>query len=295
VLIKDFGRVNFTYTLLSKRKLQWFVDNGLVPGWDDPRFPTVQGVVRRGLTMEALRQFIFDQGDSVKPVNLDILRLWAYNKKVIDRNIPRYTAVSKENVVTLHLDGPASPETIEVPRHKQNEALGKKKIVKSNKVFIEQEDAKLLKDGNEITLMDWGNVIISSIETDANGIVKNIHGKLNPTGDVKKTEFKLTWLQADPSSLAEIKLVEFDTLITEKSIPKEAEIKNFVNPNSRAETLFYADPNVKALKKSDKLQFERVGYFILDQLAGQSLAEFILIPDGHLKNVWLSKKVITKT
>lgn len=91
--IKDFGRVDFSYTVLSKRKLQWFVDEGYVSGWDDPRFPTVQGIVRRGLTMDALRQFIYDLGDSVKPVKMDILRLWAYNKKTIDRFIPRYTAV----------------------------------------------------------------------------------------------------------------------------------------------------------------------------------------------------------
>ena len=59
-----YFRLNLTNTVMSKRKLTWLVDEGLVEGWDDARLPTVRGVLRRGLTVEALKMFIVAQGSS---------------------------------------------------------------------------------------------------------------------------------------------------------------------------------------------------------------------------------------
>lgn len=61
VEIFEFSRLNMVYTLLSKRKLLWFVQNQKVDDWTDPRFPTIQGMVCRGLKIEALTQFILEQ------------------------------------------------------------------------------------------------------------------------------------------------------------------------------------------------------------------------------------------
>jgi hypothetical protein len=42
VEIWDYSRLNLARTVLSKRKLTWFVEQKIVDGWDDPRMPTVQ-------------------------------------------------------------------------------------------------------------------------------------------------------------------------------------------------------------------------------------------------------------
>ncbi|TXG71060.1 hypothetical protein EZV62_005995 [Acer yangbiense] len=96
VHIYEFSRLNMVYTLLSKCNLLWFVQNGKVDGWDDPCFPTNQGIVRRGLKVEALIHFILEQG-ALKNLNLmEWDKLWTINKKIIDPVCPRHTVVIEE-------------------------------------------------------------------------------------------------------------------------------------------------------------------------------------------------------
>jgi glutamyl-tRNA synthetase len=83
---------------MSKRKLQWFVDNGYVKDWSDPRFPTVRGIRRRGMTVEALLSYILSQGASQREILLEWDKIWAGNKKVIDPVSPRHTAIVKKNL-----------------------------------------------------------------------------------------------------------------------------------------------------------------------------------------------------
>ncbi|RKP15581.1 hypothetical protein ROZALSC1DRAFT_26318 [Rozella allomycis CSF55] len=98
-LIWDYSRVDFELTLLSKRKLQWFADQKKVEGWHDPPFPTVRGIRRRGMTIEALKDYILMQGASKNTMLLKWDEIWAINKQKIDPIAPRHTAVECDAAV----------------------------------------------------------------------------------------------------------------------------------------------------------------------------------------------------
>ena len=161
--IYQFSKIQFIRTLMSKRKLTKLVDSGVVSGWDDPRMPTVRGIRRRGLTVEGLRRFMVSQGASNRVVSMDWHTIWAENKKIIDLKAARYTAIDKDHIeATIEGVEGDIPRSENHPKHARH-PLGDKQVVYSNKLLLEQEDARDLKEGEEITLMNWGNAIVKSI------------------------------------------------------------------------------------------------------------------------------------
>ncbi|CDJ69608.1 glutamyl-tRNA synthetase, putative [Eimeria necatrix] len=289
VNIYEFSRLCFVRTVLSKRKLKYFVTEGLVTGWDDPRMPTVRGILRRGLTVEALLEFILQQGPSKAGNLMEWDKLWTLNKQVIDPIVPRFMAVSRTDGVKVTISG--APENVATqPRrlHAKNEALGQVPLYLYNTILIETDDAQLCQDGEEVTLMHWGNCIFEGLERDSTGKVTAISAKLHLEGDFKKTKKKLNWVPMLPPSadvqLTPLVLREYDHLITVDKIENESEEawEECINRNTQFDTEALGDPNLRALKEGDKLQLERRGYFRVDAVAGDSLV-LIKIPDGRAK------------
>lgn len=282
VHIYEFSRLNLVYTLLSKRKLLWFVQNGLVEGWDDPRFPTVQGIVRRGLKIEALIQFILEQGASKNLNLMEWDKLWATNKKIIDPVCPRHTAVIEERRVLLTLsNGPDDPFVRIIPKHKKYAGAGEKATTYTKRIWIDYDDAVSISVNEEVTLMDWGNAIVKEIQKDQEGNVTNLSGILHLEGSVKTTKLKLTWLP-ESDELVKLSLVDFDYLITKKKLEEDENFVDVVNPCTKKETPALGDSNMRNLKRGDVLQLERKGYFRCDVPFSRPQEPIVLfaIPDG---------------
>uniref|UniRef100_A0A4W5KYT6 Glutamyl-tRNA synthetase n=1 Tax=Hucho hucho TaxID=62062 RepID=A0A4W5KYT6_9TELE len=289
----EYARLNLNNTVLSKRKLTWFVDQGYVDGWDDPRFPTVRGVLRRGMTVEGLKQFIAAQGGSRSVVNMEWDKIWAFNKKVIDPVAPRYTALSGSYSVPVVIPE-ATEEMKEAVKHPKNTEVGMKEVWYGPRVLVEGADAETFTKGEIVTFINWGNIIITEIHKDASGKVTSLDGKLNlENKDYKKTT-KITWLAETPRApLLPTICVNYQHLITKPVIGKEDDFKEYINKQSKLEEKMLGDPCLKDLKKGDIIQLQRRGFYICDQpyepISPHSCKEspcvLLFIPDGHTKEM----------
>ncbi|XP_064914585.1 bifunctional glutamate/proline--tRNA ligase isoform X15 [Columba livia] len=288
--IWEYSRLNLNNTVLSKRKLTWFVNEGLVDGWDDPRFPTVRGVLRRGMTVEGLKQFIAAQGSSRSVVNMEWDKIWSFNKKVIDPVAPRYTALLKDAVVPVNIPE-AQEEMKEVAKHPKNADVGLKPVWYGSRVLIEGADAETLTEGEVVTFINWGNIIITKLNRNSSGKIVSIDAKLNlENKDFKKTT-KITWLSETPRApLIPTVCVNYEHLITKPVLGKDEDFKQYINQNSKQEELMLGDPCLKDLKKGDIIQLQRRGFFICDQpyepvSCKDAPCILIYIPDGHTKEM----------
>ncbi|XP_071575790.1 bifunctional glutamate/proline--tRNA ligase-like isoform X2 [Temnothorax nylanderi] len=144
-----FRRLNMTHTVLSKRKLTWFVNEGLVDGWDDPRFPTVRGILRRGMKFEVLEQFVFSDDSAI-----EWEKIWAFNKIIADHVAVRYTALDCNEMILVNVVD-AKEEWLSVQNHPKDSSKGTKRVRVGPKILIEKEDAERLIEGQNATFINW--------------------------------------------------------------------------------------------------------------------------------------------
>ncbi|GAM90218.1 hypothetical protein ANO11243_082600 [Dothideomycetidae sp. 11243] len=277
--VHEFSRLSFVNTVMSKRTLAHIVASDIVKGWDDPRMPTIRGLIRRGLTMPALREFIRSQGPSRNVIALDWSLLWSVNKKHIDPIAARHTAVRQIGSVVAFVNGITDTVVLDKPKHSKSKGLGTKKVVWGDNILLEQDDAQSLVEGEEITLMSWGNALVSSIDRDSTSErVTSLRLELNLAGNVKTTKKRLTWLSI-AQKLVPVRLHSFGILITKEKFQKHDDVNEYINRDSEKVEDAWADCNVADLQRGEIIQFERYGYYRVDEPASAGMAgAFFKIP-----------------
>jgi bifunctional glutamyl/prolyl-tRNA synthetase len=296
--IWEYSRLSMTNTVLSKRKLTWFVNEGLVDGWDDARMPTVRGVLRRGMTVQGLKEFIIAQGSSRSVVFMEWDKIWAFNKKVIDPIAPRFTALDFDSPVTVNVKG-VKEECLTVPKHPKNNDVGTKSVWIGPKILIDRVDAESLKEGENATFINWGNLLVKKINRE-NNVITSIDAEPNlENKDYKKT-LKLTWLAVtEKAKFAPTWCVYFDHIISKPLLGKDEDFKQFIGHETRKEIQMIGDPELRNLKKGDIIQLQRRGFFKVDA-AYETMSLYtckeqpiilFYIPDGHTKESPLAVNV----
>ncbi|KAI3386115.1 hypothetical protein SNEBB_011320 [Seison nebaliae] len=270
VNIWEYSRLNLQYTLLSKRKLAWFVDEKIAEGWNDPRFPTVRGIVRRGMDVEALKQFVIAQGSSRSNISMSWDKIWAINKKVIDPKSFRFTALRCDDLIEVEVKNVKGVEMKLQRLHPKFEEYGMKEIWYGSYVLCEEVDFVNSKVDDKITLLQWGNFRIDEMKKK-----KIILEYLPDDKDFKKT-VKVSWILnkskfGDNEELARVKFphiicIHFEHLLTIATLDKGDDFKKYINPNSRQEFHLIGESAITHQMKLDQvIQLQRKGFYRCDE------------------------------
>ena len=125
-LLFSYGKLNFSDSAMSKRKIKALIEEGNVRGWDDPQLLTIRGVFNRGMHIDPLIEFISKMGFSKNVVSMSQDKMWVINRKYIDKISTRYFALPKESARLWTLKGECGESENVIDRFGKNPGLGKK-------------------------------------------------------------------------------------------------------------------------------------------------------------------------
>ena len=275
----EFGRLNVSNTVMSKRKLKQLVDEGFVDGWDDPRMPTISGMRRKGFTPESIRTFVSETAITKNNSTVDSQMLEHFVREDLKLKAPRTMGVLNplKVVITNYPEGQI--ELLDAEINPENPEMGMRKIPFSREIYIEKDDFMeeppkkyfRLFPGNEVRLKNAYFIKCEEIIKDTNGEVVELRCTYDPetksgTGFTgRKVKGTIHWVEATHAVPAEFRL--YEPLILDETEEAEEEGKTFldyVNPNSLEVLQGFVEPNMRESRPQEKFQFFRHGYFNVD-------------------------------
>lgn len=295
----EFARLNLTYTVMSKRKLLELVKNNFVKGWDDPRMPTIVGIRRRGYTPEAVRMFAEKVGVAKRDNVIDLSLLEWCIREDLNKKANRYMAVLNPLKVVITNYPEDKVEEMEAINNPEDESAGKRKVPFSRVIYIERDDFMenppkkffRLAPGREVRLRYAYFITCTDVIKDDNGEIVELHCTYDPKShggnspDGRKVQGTIHWVSIEHMETAEIRL--FDRLFTEPymgDIPEGKDYKEYINPHSLRTTTAFIEPELAKIKKEERVQFERIGYFWQDYDSRRDVLIFNRIVT--LKDTW---------
>uniref|UniRef100_A0A3P9PQM6 Glutamine--tRNA ligase n=1 Tax=Poecilia reticulata TaxID=8081 RepID=A0A3P9PQM6_POERE len=270
----EYGRLNLTYTVVSKRKIIKLVETGVVRDWDDPRLFTLTALRRRGFPPEAINNFCARVGVTVSQTTTEPHLLESCVRDVLNDTAPRAMAVLEPLKVTITNLPKDTKMDVRVPDFPANESKGTHTVPFTRTVFIEQSDFrevmekgyKRLTPEQPVGLRHAGYVIsVQKVIKDSQGKVVELEVTCCSSDTAEKPKAFIHWVSQP--LVCEVRL--YERLFLHKHPEDLSEVPggflSDINPNSlQVISSALVDTSVKGAKALDKFQFERVGYFSLD-------------------------------
>jgi glutamyl-tRNA synthetase len=246
--LMEFSRLEFEGIPVSKRKIGPLIENGMIKSWDDPRLPTLAALKRRGFVPEALRKFVLSLGFTLAETKPPFESLEAYNRKIIDPISLRLFFV--KNPVAVHVRGGREMEVV-LKNHPTDSRLGTRKLKVGNRFYITEDDAKGLKVGDEIRLIELYNIKVTNIDW-KNDTISLITAEVG--GDeIRQSMPKVQWI-------ANNDIVDYKVMIPKELYISEEEY----NTNSLEIAQGFAESFVSRLERGTQVQFVRFGFCKID-------------------------------
>ena len=136
----EFNKLQFTYTLLSKRNLRAMVEEGILSGWDDPRMPTITGFRRRGYTPESIR-ILMDKIGYTKYDGVNDIGLFEFAiREDLNKKTTRVSAVLDPVKLVITNYPEDKTEVMVAQNNPEDENSGSHDILFSRELYIERDD-----------------------------------------------------------------------------------------------------------------------------------------------------------
>ncbi|ODV61939.1 glutamine--tRNA ligase [Ascoidea rubescens DSM 1968] len=138
---REYGRLNITGTIMSKRKISKLVSEKYVRGWDDPRLYTLEGIKRRGIPPGAILSFISTLGVTTSTTNIQAVRFESSIRKYLEDSTARLMMILDPIEIILENLDDKYQEKIEIPfKSGKGNEFGSREILFGNKIYIDRSD-----------------------------------------------------------------------------------------------------------------------------------------------------------
>ncbi len=277
---REFSRLNLSYTIMSKRKLLTLVENGIVSGWDDPRMPTISGLRRRGYTPASIKNFIETVGVSKRENIIDVALLEFKIREDLNKSANRVMAVLDPVKVVITNYPEDQEEFLTAENNQEDESAGFREVPFSREIYIEKEDFReeankkffRLKLGKEVRLKNAYFITANSCTKDEDGNIIEIQCTYDPLTksgsgteeSMRKVKGTLHWVSIKHAVKAEVRA--YDRLFIDEAPDshKDKDYMEFVNPDSLEVITAFLEPSLQSAKIGERFQFQRLGYFNVD-------------------------------